>query len=55
LFTGFDPITGNSMTGNRPGLFIAGDARFGSLGQLGMAVGDGIRVAIAAVNYMENL
>jgi len=55
LFTDFDPITNNSMTSNKPGLFIAGDARFGALGQLGMAVGDGIRAAIAAVNYLENI
>ena len=45
----------NSTTSNWPGLFIAGDARFGSLGQLGMAVGDGIRAAIAAVNYLESI
>ena len=45
----------NSTTSNRPGLFIAGDARFGALGQLGMAVGDGIRAAIAAVNYLESI
>jgi thioredoxin reductase (NADPH) len=55
LFTDSDPISGNSMTSDRPGLFIAGDARFGSLGQLGTAVGDGIRAAIAAVNYLENI
>ena len=55
LFTDFDPIICNSMTSNWPGLFIAGDARFGALGQLGMAVGDGIRAAIAAVNYLENI
>jgi len=30
---------------NEPGLFIIGDAKDGSLGQVGMAVGDGIRTA----------
>lgn len=33
-------------------LFIAGDARLGSLGQLGIAVGDGISSAIAAVKTL---
>lgn len=32
-----------------PGLFVVGDARHGALGQLGMAVGDGLRAAAAAV------
>lgn len=35
------------------GLFIAGDARLGSLGQLGIAVGDGIMAATKAVNFLE--
>jgi thioredoxin reductase (NADPH) len=33
----------------RPGLFICGDARSGSLGQAGIAVGDGLRAAMVAV------
>lgn len=33
----------------RPGLFICGDARSGSLGQAGIAVGDGLRAAAGAV------
>lgn len=33
----------------RPGLFICGDARTGSLGQAGIAVGDGLEAAAAAV------
>jgi len=32
----------------RPGLFVAGDARWGALGQAGMAVGDGIAAALLA-------
>ncbi|MCK4303339.1 MAG: NAD(P)/FAD-dependent oxidoreductase, partial [Candidatus Eisenbacteria sp.] len=32
-----------------PGLFVAGDAASGSLGQVGMAVGDGLAAAMAAV------
>ena len=42
------------VAGLLPGLFIAGDARIGSLGQIGMAVGDGIRAAAAAVAFLEN-
>lgn len=38
---------------NDSGLFIAGDARLGRLGQLGIAVGDGIMAAIKAVNFLE--
>lgn len=39
---------------SRRGLFIAGDARHGGLGQVGMAVGDGIRAATEAVSFMED-
>jgi len=42
------------VTGLVPGLFVAGDARIGSLGQIGMAVGDGICAAAAAVAFLEN-
>jgi thioredoxin reductase (NADPH) len=35
------------------GLFVAGDARRGGLGQVGMAVGDGMRAAAAAVSFSE--
>lgn len=38
---------------SRPGLFVAGDARLGSLGQIGMAVGDGLAAATAAVTALE--
>jgi thioredoxin reductase (NADPH) len=34
-----------------PGLFQIGDFRLGSLGQVGMAVGDGLRVASLLVHY----
>jgi thioredoxin reductase (NADPH) len=36
-----------------PGLFVAGDARTGVLGQVGMAVGDGLSAAAAAVDFVE--
>jgi len=35
------------------GLFIVGDARLGVLGQAGIAVGDGLEAAMAAVSVME--
>ena len=35
----------------RSGLYLAGDARSGTLGQVGMAVGDGLAAAAAAVAY----
>lgn len=47
------PMT-DCVAGLIPGLFIAGDARIGSLGQIGMAVGDGISAAAAAVAFVEN-
>ncbi len=36
-----------------PGMYIAGDARFGGLGQVGMAVGDGLFAAMAACRYLN--
>ncbi len=44
----------DSVAGLTAGLFVAGDARNGSLGQIGMAVGDGIFAAAAAVSYLES-
>ncbi len=35
---------------DRPGLFVAGDARLGSLGQLGIAFGDGLQAARSAAS-----
>ena len=53
LFSDSIVMTKKEITLNRHGLFIAGDARSGSLGQLGTAVGDGIMAATEAVNYLE--
>ncbi|MFH1144254.1 MAG: NAD(P)/FAD-dependent oxidoreductase [Candidatus Eisenbacteria bacterium] len=36
-----------------PGLLVAGDARTGELGQLGIAVGDGLTAAMEAAAYLE--
>ena len=38
-----------------PGLFITGDARLGGLGQCGIAVGDGLEAAMAAVRVTEEV
>ncbi len=45
-----DPFEG--VTTRLRGLFVAGDARTGSLGQAGMAVGDGLAAAMAAVDFV---
>jgi thioredoxin reductase (NADPH) len=36
-----------------PGLFVIGDARLGSLGQAGIAIGDGLEAAMQAVEYLD--
>ncbi len=38
---------------NQAGLFVIGDARRGSLGQAGIAVGDGLEAAMAAARYLS--
>lgn len=38
---------------NIPGLYVAGDARLGSLGQVAAAVGDGLLCAMAAVQHVS--
>jgi thioredoxin reductase len=45
---GIQPVDG--ILTDRSGLFIAGDARLGSLGQLGIAVGDGLQAALSAAD-----
>lgn len=48
------PVEGrNSIYTDHRGLFITGDARLGSLGQVGIAVGDGLEAAMAAVSVVE--
>jgi thioredoxin reductase (NADPH) len=39
--------------GLAPGLLLVGDARIGSIGQIGMAVGDGLSAAAAAIAFLE--
>lgn len=45
---GIDARPGAEISACSPGLYLAGDARSGGLGQLGMAVGDGLAAAMAA-------
>jgi len=47
-----DIIGNGSVKTNIPGLFLAGDARLGSLGQAGIAVGDGLECAMEAHRYL---
>jgi thioredoxin reductase (NADPH) len=53
LLSGLDVKGAKTVSTEVPGLFIAGDARWGALGQVGMAVGDGLRAAIAAVEGLD--
>lgn len=48
----FSPL--NSLTPTE-GLFICGDARLGSLGQVGIAVGDGLEAAMKLNEYIGSL
>lgn len=44
---------GGAGVSHLPGLFLAGDARRGSLGQVGIAVGDGLSAAFELCSYLE--
>jgi thioredoxin reductase (NADPH) len=50
----FDGAEGASVLTSTPGLYIAGDARLGSLGQVGIAVGDGLECAHRAAEHLRN-
>ncbi len=53
LLSGLDVKGAKTVSTEVPGLFIAGDARWSALGQVGMAVGDGLTAAIAAVEGLD--
>jgi len=53
LFKGLDLPPSQALSAGLKGLFVAGDVRRGALGQAGMAVGDGLAAAMAAVAYLE--
>ncbi len=46
-------LVGRGLYPEVPGLFVAGDARTGALGQVSMAAGDGIEAAMAAVRHVR--
>jgi len=52
LMIDFDPGRGSINT-SIPGLFVAGDASLGSLGQAGIASGQGIQAAVFANNIIQ--
>lgn len=53
LLKGLDVHPVRTVSTRFPGLYIAGDARHGSLGQIGMAVGDGLAASMAAAAWLE--
>jgi thioredoxin reductase (NADPH) len=50
---GLDLSSSGMISTPVPGLFVVGDARLGSLGQVGIAVGDGLQAAMLAIDYLE--
>ncbi len=55
LLPGLDLGTAPGMMTAVPGLYVAGDARLGSLGQAGIAVGDGLAAARGAVGWIGRM
>lgn len=53
LLKGLDVGPDKTVSTRISGLFLVGDARTGSLGQAGMAVGDGLAAAMAAARMLE--
>jgi thioredoxin reductase len=49
---GLSPLPGSNPVMSRPGLVVIGDARTGSLGQVGMAVGDGLHAAAEVAGFL---
>lgn len=52
---GLDEGTCKTVSTPHPGLFIIGDARRGTLGQAGMAVGDGLNAAALAAEHLGRI
>ena len=48
-----DECSGTKTVTSWPGLYMVGDARLGGLGQLGIAVGDGISSAMQAARWLD--
>lgn len=53
LINNLDEAAARTLSTSIPGLFIAGDARTGTLGQAGMAVGEGLDAAMKAVSFVR--
>ncbi len=53
LLPGLEADPRNPIMTRDPGIFVVGDARAGSLGQLAIAVGDGLQAAEAAVRHVR--
>ncbi|MCK4413743.1 MAG: NAD(P)/FAD-dependent oxidoreductase [Candidatus Eisenbacteria sp.] len=53
LVPSFQPADGTGIGGGNQGLFVVGDARRGRLGQVGIAVGDGLAAAMDAARLLE--
>jgi thioredoxin reductase (NADPH) len=51
VFAGLDVEPQGTVSTRTPGLLVIGDARSGSLGQVGMAVGGGLDAAMAAISW----
>jgi thioredoxin reductase (NADPH) len=45
----------NGVSTSEPGIFLLGDARLASLGQFGIAVGDGLSAAHRTIEYINSL
>jgi thioredoxin reductase (NADPH) len=53
LLSGLDADLSGAVSTGIQGLFVAGDARSGRLGQVGTAVGDGLAAAMAAAEWVN--
>jgi thioredoxin reductase len=53
LTAGLDLSPTGMISTRVPGLFVIGDARLGSLGQAGIAVGDGLQAAMQAIDHLD--
>jgi thioredoxin reductase len=52
LLQSLDVTPGPGVSTAEPGLFVAGDARLAALGQVGIAVGEGLAAAMAAAEFI---
>ncbi len=55
LFRGLDLTSTEGVSSTVSGIYVVGDARFGTLGQIGIAVGDGLSAAMSARVFISAL